>query len=543
MLKAKDPTQASTENRGDLIRVGLSNNNFSKLDYSEISISAESTYDVIVDDKILYSGDSGIPSIIKLDKNIYSIKYADNSYSVEGRKKIIFTTRNNSYLYPIALKRNGKQAKYRGDFEISKTKNSGFNLINIIDINDYLKGVVPNELPVRFGFEALKAQAVAARNYVYRPRTRIYNSFDVCDSVQSQVYFGANTEQILSNQAVDETKNLFSLYEGEITLALYSSTAGGYTESYENAFSDIVNNKFPARPIPYLVGKPDYFSDKDLSNEENAREFYMNKTNSFDSESPYFRWTKKWTRKELEETLAKNLAKYSNTGFITPIYSLTNQFGELIDIKVLKRGKSGKIICVKITTTKGEWVVSKELVIRRVFENKDKSLPSANVIFQFWLDMQGKIDAIEAFGGGFGHGVGMSQYGAGFMAKNGCKFQEILQHYYSRISIGTLPSYEDLGKGESYEKDFYSPDGKGALVIQNTPSSLKKLYADINSSTIDLSNFVTRDEEVRIPLDNFLEQGLNKIKVYAPSQNTYSSNNLGIKTRLWVEVYKQTNEE
>jgi stage II sporulation protein D len=78
--------------------------------------------------------------------------------------------------------------------------------VNVLPLEDYLKGVVPNELPVRFGLEALKAQAVAARNYTIRPRTRVYHNFDVCDSVQCQVYFGANTEHPLSNKAIEETK-------------------------------------------------------------------------------------------------------------------------------------------------------------------------------------------------------------------------------------------------------------------------------------------------------------------------------------------------
>lgn len=108
----------------------------------------------------------------------------------------------------------------------------------MIEVEEYLKGVVPNEMPVSFGLEALKAQSVAARNYVLSPRTKASSNYDVVDSVASQVYFGANTERPLSNQAVTETEGIVALHNWDMIVAQYSSTAGGYTESYSNAFSD-----------------------------------------------------------------------------------------------------------------------------------------------------------------------------------------------------------------------------------------------------------------------------------------------------------------
>ena len=101
----------------------------------------------------------------------------------------------------------------------------------MIEVEEYLKGVVPNEMPVSFGLEALKAQSVAARNYVLSPRTKASTNYDVVDSVASQVYFGANTERPLSNQAVGETEGIVALYNWDLIVAQYSSTAGGYTES------------------------------------------------------------------------------------------------------------------------------------------------------------------------------------------------------------------------------------------------------------------------------------------------------------------------
>ena len=147
-------------------------------------------------------------------------------------------TSNFGLLGVSGLKRAGKQALYHGAFELTPNSNGTFNLVNMIEVEDYLKGVVPNEMPVHFGLEALKAQTVAARNYALSPRVKSSPNYDLVDSVASQVYFGANTEKPLSNQAVEETEGIVAIYDWDLILAQYSSTAGGYTESFSNAFSD-----------------------------------------------------------------------------------------------------------------------------------------------------------------------------------------------------------------------------------------------------------------------------------------------------------------
>ena len=145
----------------------------------------------------------------------------------------------------------------------------------------------------------------------------------------------------------------FALYDGNIILSLYSSTAGGHTESYENAFSQNgIDTKFPANPIPYLKGVPDYNYDLDLTKEENAKEFYTTEPASFDTNSPKYRWSYAWNKNELKNILIKNLTKYSSSKFITPKLTNSNEFGEIISIDIPKRGVSGKAMYVRITTTK-----------------------------------------------------------------------------------------------------------------------------------------------------------------------------------------------
>ena len=527
--------EASELNSYDaLIRVGISSNDFSSLEYKEISFKGGLT----VVDKSL---NSVIATTNSSDVIKFTVKegnftlYVNNSpVPVNISSPVGIKSNSNIPIEITGLKRAGKQAAFRGEFELVKhpSKPDKFYVVNILSLEDYLKGVVPNELPVSFGLEALKAQAIAARNYAIKPRLKAYSQFDVCDSVECQVYFGYNTEKELSGKAVDETKNLIALYNGDIILALYSSTAGGYTESYENAFSDPSNMTFPANPLPYLTGKPDNQGTPPLNNEEDARNFYMNSYPAYDINSSYYRWSKTWTREELEQTLSKTLVKWAHTQFVTPILPIGSDIGTIKNIEVLLRGVSGKAMVVKISTDKGEWFVKKELFIRRIFQNEGKMLPSANVVFDLNFDPEGNLIKITATGGGLGHGVGMSQYGAGFMSKNGSSFADIIQHYYDKTAIGT-PPVSLKQDSQPVKQLFFSPNGKGEIVIknQNNASSVKIL---LNSKEIQIpSSYFTKDI-LRLDTDSYIYRGVNEIIYYTPMGGK------GIKA--WVEVYRAKDE-
>jgi SpoIID/LytB domain protein len=407
------------------------------------------------------------------------------------------------------LKRKGVEAIYHGAFEvIQKPDHSGFYVVNLVELQEYLKGVVPNEMPIRFGLEALKAQAVAARNYVLTPRVQAYEEFNVVDSVSSQVYFGVNTETDLSTQAVMETDGIVALYDGEPILALYSSTAGGYTESYAYAFSDPKTKVFPSISKPYLVAVPDKEYFEKLNDEEKAKEFYTSKVPSYDIDSSYYRWQKKWAVGELENILKKTLVAQSKTGFVSPIFTEKDDLGQLKDIKVMRRGDSGKVIELDIMTTKGCYRISKELVIRRVFQKDGISLPSANVVFEKELDAYGNVIDIKAYGGGFGHGVGMSQFGAGFLAtKMNQPYYNILRHYYSGISLGTIPV--DI-KDKAVKQNFWSPLGRANIVILGQVAP--KISVEINGKKEEFAvnkNFFQK--QTKIDISRYIEDGENTI--------------------------------
>ncbi len=443
-------------------------------------------------------------------------------------------TKDASPIKIVGLYRKHKQAAYRGEIEIIRapSKKNKLSVVNILPLKEYLKGVVPNELPVSFGLEALKAQAVAARNYAIRPRVKTHSQFDICDSVQCQVYFGYNTEDPISDKAIDETEGLLGLYDGEVILAMYSSAAGGYTENYENSFIKPWGEKPDI--YPYLVGVPDYPMDHDLSKFTHARDFYQTKPESFDQKSRYFRWTRVWTQAQMQRKLNKRLALFSPTGFVKPKVNKGEKIGTIRRIDVVDRGVSGVAKEIRIRTSKRDYLVRKELVIRKLLIHDGKSLPSASMVLINRVDAKKNLVDITAYGGGLGHGVGMSQYGASFMAKEkGYKFNEILQHYYTGIALGTQPVLVKAVEGaKPFLESFYAPNATATLYLDNL-DNIKSLKIKINDKVLELNKDQMKENNYRIKLDEYLNKGLNEI-IYYPLENEDE----GLCIKAWVEVFE-----
>lgn len=416
--------------------------------------------------------------------------------------------------------RGGKPALYRGELKITGLPNKPdkFLLINRLDVEHYLKGVVPSEMPVGFGLEALKSQSVAARNYSLACKNNNGRYYDVVDSVASQVYHGYNRESAIANKAIEETHGIVALYNDEMILAVFSSTAGGYTESYSNTFSEPKTRAFPAPEKKYLIAKPDLPKFKPLNDEEEAYKFYSTRPISYDMFSPLYRWTRKWTKEELEKALKATLIVQSKTGFVNPALTHSDEFGELKEIKVTKRGESGKIISMEVVTDKNTFVIEKELVIRRAFTKDGKALPSANVVFKYEIDDEGNWSDIVAYGGGFGHGCGLSQFGAMYMAQK-CRmnFETILKHYYNEICLGTNPI--EL-KDKYISQSFYAPKKQAILVIPNK-NDTEVLQMKINDEIVNLNlENAGKKQRCEINISKYIKQGeLNVVIFTPPCQN------------------------
>ena len=534
VVKGENPTS-------EVIRVGIGTTNFGTYQYNDITIFGTGDTQ-IYDNKMLVANVGANQSIrITYKGGYFTISCPQYSEKLAGPVQI---TSNYGLLGVTGLKRAGKQALYHGAFELVKNNDNTFNLVNMIEVEEYLKGVVPNEMPVSFGLEALKAQSVAARNYVLSPRTKASPNYDVVDSVASQVYFGANTEKPLSNQAVKETEGVVAIYNWDLILAQYSSTAGGYTESYSNAFSDPVTKAFPSSEKPYLKAKPDIIGQEPLNTEEKASVYYKSKPDAYDVRSPYFRWERKWTAEELKNALETTLPAQSATGFIKPAFKKGDKLDDLAEIKVLKRGDSGKIVEMEIVTRSQTYKVFKELVIRRLMTNNGKALPSANVVFDNILDENGNLTGVYAYGGGFGHGVGLSQYGAGFMGSELHKsYDKILQHYYSGVTLATKPVILSTNASQIIaEQSFYAPQNQAKVIIDNK-FGVSKLIVDINGKEqlFDMpKDLFGYKRNVEIDISKHIKIGRNTIKFSSPDLET-SAFNKGV--RLYVElVEKQDND-
>lgn len=491
----------------DLVRVGITDNKFQNVLKQDIKLYA--TSDAVICDKQSRRMLINVPAEadIAVKNSLAGLEVTINGQTSTLRDFVIVSP--TGLLGVRDLKRKGLPAIYHGAFEVvQKPDHTGFYLVNLVELQEYLKGVVPNEMPIRFGLEALKAQTVAARNYVLTPRTQAYEEFNVVDSVSSQVYFGANTEADLATQAVMETDGIVALYDNDLILTLYSSTAGGYTESYAYAFSDPTTKAFPSISKPYLVAVPDKEDFEKLNEEEKAKEFYKSRIPSYDIDSPYYRWQKKWAVGELENVLKKTMISQSKTGFISPIFKEGDELGHIKDIKVMRRGESGKVIELDLMTTKGCYRISKELVIRRVFQKDGVSLPSANVVFEKELDSYGNVVDVTAYGGGFGHGVGMSQFGAGFLAtKKNQPYYNILRHYYTGISLGTRPIEVT---SEPVKQTFWAPIGRAQIVIVGQIAP--KISVEINGKKEEFTlnkNFFQKQS--KIDISRFIEDGINTI--------------------------------
>ena len=349
---------------------------------------------------------------------------------------------------------------YRGKIALKIIDEFKLLTINYVELENYLYGVVPNEIPSSWGMESLKAQALAARTYaVYNIAPR--QLYDMEDNQNSQVYMGYDYEKSSTNRAVDETEGEMIYYDGELIQAFYHSTSGGSTENSENVWYE---------ELPYLRGVDDKFSDN--------------------SGSPHTTWQTTYYKEDIIRLL--NLAD--------------NDVDELYEIQIKKVSENNRVVECIFLTDAGEISYKKEnarillglksswfsIVNGNAFyfiteyfpvidSQEAETPPSRGGILDLITEeeteetrneiefetgsMTGKYaiteDGIKKInreklsfisskgvatvdsnseqynfeGRGWGHGIGMSQYGAKQMAEEGYTYNEILQHYYTGVTI------------------------------------------------------------------------------------------------------------
>lgn len=520
------------------IRVGLSTQNFSTREFCEISLSSINIIKILD----MYSN-ANIAEIeankvikITLEDDLFKIIIDEDIYADKLQGPLLISS--NAELQILELNRKGTPAKYKGMLELKKSTSTGrFNIINIIDMQNYLRGVVPNEMPVSFGLEALKAQAIAARNYV--TNAKINPNYDVVDSTASQVYYGANSYNPTSDKAIETTKGIYALYHEKPISALYFSTSGGITDDWD----DVFGSGIPSNNHPYLKARYDKAGQKPLKDESDVVDFYSRKDNGLDTNSPKFRWSVEFTREELENVLRNSLEAQSKAGLVTPKYDGDIPLEGLKEIKALKRTQSGKITELQIKAKSGDYVVKKELGIRRVIKKNGAMLPSAN----FYIETKGKeslkkneepleeeriappifnffeIDekypvSFKFIGGGFGHGVGMSQFGAYNLARLGKKYPDILRHYYTSINLSTIPRTVLFNEYNVFYKTefYYDPTTfKNVYLYINNSKNVSEFPFKINDYDFNSTKGIANNKVIKINITQYLKQGLNTVS-FAP---------------------------
>ena len=519
----------------NIVRVGISNQNFSTYEHSSITFT--SFGNLLITDMTSeknMSLNSGSNVTISIENGLLSAK--SGLKSIDKIKGPLVLS-SDTDIGIVGLNRRGTPALYSGQFEIKITKNLKFNVVNVLSMQEYLKGVVPNEMPVSFGLEALKAQAVAARNYANRDVNPNPN-YDVVDSVASQVYYGVNSHKPLSDKAINETNGLYAMYENNPIVALYFSTGSGITESFENVFGG--NNPKLPNTLPYLVSVYDDSSFKKINSEDEFKKFFKDKPESHDIKSPKYRWEVSFSEDDLNTILPNNLINLSKSGLVEPKFTDTDKFGNIEEIKVLKRGESGKALLLEIKTNKGSWNVKKELGIRRLFSNNGKILNSANFVVEKGKKKTDKLIIFESddpekkyytfYGAGYGHGVGMSQYGAGHMASKGHSFIDILKHYYTDITIGTIPVTVG-SSGVGAKINFYHEKKYKVYLKIDNSKRIKELNFFINEDEFRPSLSMFSAKILFFDITDFLKKGDNVIDI-----KPLSNKDLEKTISAWIEV-------
>lgn len=320
---------------------------------------------------------SGEKTLKKIEGSGLAVGTAGNRITINGETLagggVVVTPSLNG-----KLKVDGKS--YRGEIRVIKSKKGGMDIINILNLEEYLYGVVSKEVSPSWPLEALKAQAVVARTFVlYQKEKNSENEFDVSATTMSQVYGGFDAETASAVRAVNETKGQVIHHNGKPILAYYHSNSGGATEDAKNVWT---------ADIPYLKGIRDEYS--------------MNASSH------------RWTLSLAPGDLAKALAR---SGI---------RLGEIHDLVPVDISPSGRIVKLKVLHSDGE----------AVFRSNDFRLrvnPQSLKSTLFVMTKEG--DRIRFDGRGYGHGVGLSQWGAYEMARRGFTCRDILKHYYWGIEI------------------------------------------------------------------------------------------------------------
>jgi len=374
--------------------------------------------------------------------------------------RIIIAPTEDGKIYIDNVKRGYKNPAYRGTIELT-LQNEGIVVVNELTIDEYLYSVVPSEMPVGYGVEALKVQAVCARTYAYihvKNSTLSHLGAHVDDSTSYQVY--NNTKETAESvEAVNATRGQVVTYNGEAVPTYYYSTSCGVSAKGKDVW-------FGMKDVPYLKSNLQTTQMNlealaiDLSDDAQFKSFLEREDIiTYDSNFAWYRWkvtmNSETVKKSIEASLEKRynanpsliLTKSKNGDYVSePVTTV----GDILNIKIARRTESGLVTQIIIKGTEHTIKVKSEYNIRLLLApltsaitRKDGSvvdslsiLPSAFMVMSHKGKGANKEYTIQ--GGGYGHGVGMSQNGTRSLVLAGYAHTDILKFYYSGCEVTTM---------------------------------------------------------------------------------------------------------
>lgn len=342
----------------------------------------------------LVNNHAELPDINKNSGNQIINAQEGKILALSDGKNIIFFDKNNikirssdSNLIELGDKKYYGELEFYYDLELKK-----IIAVNILDFDKYLACVVGIEMHFNWPNESLKAQAIALRTYILKNmKAKRHKNYDLCDKCHCQIYSGFKNNFDLLDRIIAETNDLCIYYDNELIDAVFFSSSGGATEDSENVW----NNR-----LDYLRGKKNGFDLKEIS-----------KT-----------WMHKFYGSQIKKMLSeKNI-----------------DIGNILGAEVREVLPSERVNKLLLLGTNGEKMLTKE-EIRNFFRCDNGQILESRMFdmnSQIYLDENNNFDCVLEFNGkGYGHGVGMSQYGAKALAESGYDFDTILKYYYTGVQI------------------------------------------------------------------------------------------------------------
>ena len=423
-------------------------------EYNQISVKLKGNGQY----KVTYNGKTS-----KLDADTY---WEDKDFKwVEGADVVRFEPiKAESELTIYTITKASGVPTYKGALEVRKDGDH-YILVNEVNMEDYVAGVIPSEMPTSYGIEALKVQAIAARTYAYAAmQGEKFAAYDaqIDDTTASQVYNNTSPDEAAYEAAQLTAGQILENKEGQPISSKFFATSCGYTANYGDVWA---GESFPSYTPDYLVSEKQYEGNdvvSDMQNEEDAEKFFKlgaDDIEAYDEESPWFRWQVTLTNKQLTALISPAIAKLSESSpSLVKVKTKTGDWesqtvkdiGSIKALKVMGRGEGGNILALQVEGENATVKVNTEYLIRSLFaSNENQSLqvtrsdgslsgsmsllPSA-----FFAIDTNKDDSVTLYGGGFGHGVGMSQDGAKGMAEMGKDYMEIIEHFYPTLEVAMI---------------------------------------------------------------------------------------------------------